>query len=217
MRELTRCARERAQHRSDRDTTRLADARERRRRHMPLGGIGHHTKSREGQVARGGKACRNMRFHVGDSGARGDMQGAFIGRRCHRIIDARHVDDRRAAERGRKPLRPGAIAFVLFAVFRNDGTGNECRARTQSRRKAAGDAEAQHRADIGFEHIVERRFKQLSFAAAGDHRDIGTRRDPRLGLHAGDGEDDAAVELPARVVLRLARYGFGTRRAAQAG
>jgi len=147
----------------------------------------------------GGDAGRDMRFHVGGECAGLDMQSALRGVIDHRGVDSCHIDDRRAAERRRKPARPDRIAVEALAAFSDDRTRDKGRARNKARRQAARDPEA----DDGRRFVrggrIQRARQADAIAAAGHDDDLRASRKFRLRPKAGDGDDRQASYIPAKI------------------
>ena len=114
----------------------------------------------------------------------------------HRRIDAGDIDDRRAAQSGGKTMRPDAIALIGLAVFGNDRPCNERRARAQSRRKTARDAETDDGHHLGAQRVFEFLMEAGAIASTPDDGGLWAGGDTRLGGKPRDGENSAGFYMP---------------------
>src|SRR5208282_2710641 len=118
-------------------------------------------------------------------------------------IDPCDVGDRGAAERIGKPLRPNRIAVIARTVLRDDGAGDQLRARRKTWRQPASDAKTEDGCWLSRDNRFQGSRKTRGVTAARDREDAGPSDNPRFRPKAGDGNDPQAGHIPTRTGCRL--------------
>ncbi len=157
-------------------------------RQASVGRIGHDPQRRERDAVLGREPGRDVRLHVDRRGARIAVQGPLGSGAGHDAVHAREVGQDRVRKSPRETLQPRPVGRDAPSAIEHRA-GQQHGAGPQGRRKAARDAEADHRPRAPLQRGPQQQGEAGRIAAARHGRDPRAARDPRFRREARDRND----------------------------